>query len=56
MNLGIIMLNEKEVLKDNIQHDYLLIRLKTTKLKIFLLTRGKQGNKEHGIQDHDYLR
>ena len=33
MNLGIIMLSEKEILKDNIQHDYLLIKLKATKIK-----------------------
>ena len=30
------MLSEKEILKDNIQHDYLLIKLKATKKYSFL--------------------
>lgn len=45
---------KKEVLKDNIQHDYLLIKLKTTKIKNILSYQGKQGHKEYWV--YDYLK
>lgn len=50
MNLVITILNAKEVLKENRQHDYLLIKLKTTKIKKYsFLSKDSKGTKSMGL-------